>query len=175
MDTMLKKIISGGQPGVEIAALDTAVRLNIPHEGWAFQRKRAKEGTWPEHYNLKTTAVTSYHDRLEKNIIDSDGTVILTHGQLIIGTKIIKHLANQNNKPNLYIDLTECSINHAISSIRKWMASNEIETVYFTGSKPVGESKIYEEATRIIQGICGVEKEQEKLPGFQEKDNGSLS
>ena len=55
------------------------------------------------------------------------------------------------------------------------MASNEIETVYFTGSKPVGESKIYEEATRIIQGTCGVEKEQEKLPGFQEKDNDSLS
>jgi len=30
---MLKKIISGGQPGVEIVALDAAIRLDIPHEG----------------------------------------------------------------------------------------------------------------------------------------------
>lgn len=172
---MLKKIISGGQSGVEMAALETAVRLNIPHEGWAFQRKRAKEGAWPEQYNLKTIKMPSYHDRLEKNIMDSDGTVILTHGQLIIGTKIIKYLTNQNNKPSLYIDLTECSINHAISSIRKWMASHEIETVYFTGSKPVDESNIYEEAARVIQGVCGVEREQKMLNGFQPESEDSPS
>ena len=39
---MLKKIISGGQPGVEIAALDAALKLDIPHGGWAY--KRVREG-----------------------------------------------------------------------------------------------------------------------------------
>ena len=168
---MIKKIISGGQPGVEIAALDAAIRLDIPHEGWAFQRKRAKEGAWPEQYNLKTIDLPSYHLRLEKNIIDSDGIVILTYGQLVIGTKIIKGLAGKNQKPCLYIDLTECSITHAISSIRKWIASHNIEAVYFTGSKPVGESNIYEETVQIIDGIFRVEREQAKLPGFQDNDD----
>ena len=168
---MLKKIISGGQPGVEIAALDAAIRLDIPHEGWAFERKRAKEGAWPEQYNLKTIDQPSYHLRLEKNIIDSDGIVILTYSQLVIGAKIIKDLAGKNQKPCLYIDLTECSIDHSISSIRKWIASHNIEAVYFTGSKPVGESNIYEETVQIIDGIFRVEREQAKLPGLQDNDD----
>jgi hypothetical protein len=170
-ETMLKKIISGCQPGVETAALDAALKLDIPHAGWAYKRKRAEDGVLPEQYNLKTVDVPSYHSRLEKNIIDSDGTVILTHGQLIIGSKIIKEFAKKHNKSCLYVDLTECSLNHAISSIRKWITNNEIEAVYFTGSKAVGESNVYEETARIIEGILRVEREQERLPGFQQKDN----
>jgi hypothetical protein len=166
---MLKKIISGGQSGVEIAALDAAVELDIPHAGWAYKRKRTEDGILPEHYNLKTIDVPSLHDRLEKNITDSDGTVILTHGQLIIGSKIIKDFANIHNKSCLYVDLTECSLNHAISSIRKWILNNEIEAVYFTGSKVVGESSIYEETIQIIEGILKVEREQDRLPGFQKR------
>jgi Circularly permutated YpsA SLOG family len=171
---MIKKIISGGQSGVEIAALDTAIKLNIPHEGWAFQRKMKKGGFWPGRYNLKTVDKPSYHDRLKKNIIDSDGTVILTCGQLVLGSKIINQLAVKNNKPCLYLDLTKCSVTHAISSIRKWITNNEIETIYFTGSKPVDDFNIYEETIRIIDGVCNVEREQEMLPGFQQKDDDRL-
>jgi Circularly permutated YpsA SLOG family len=167
---MLKKIISGGQPGVEMASLDAALKLDIPHAGWTYKRKRAENGVLLEQYDLKTIDVPSYHVRLEKNIINSDGTIILTHGQLIIGSKIIKDLAKKHNKPCLYIDLTECALNHAISSIRKWILNNEIEAVYFTGSKAVGQSSVYEETIRIIEGIVMVEREQERLPGFQQKD-----
>jgi hypothetical protein len=170
---MLKKIISGGQSGVEIAALDAAIKLDIPYEGWAYKRKRTEDGALPEQYNLKTIDMPNYHDRLAKNITDSDGTVILTHGQLIIGSKIIKDLANQHNKPCLYVDLTDCSINHAVSSIRKWIANNEIEAIYFTGSKSVGKSGIYKDTIRVIKGVCGVEREQETLAGFQPKNNDS--
>jgi hypothetical protein len=170
---MLKKIISGAQSGVEIAALDSAIKLDIPHGGWAYKRKRTEDGVLPEQYNLKTIDVASYHYRLEKNIIDSDGTIILTHGQLIIGSKIIKDLANHHNKPCLSINLTDCSINHAVSSIRKWIANNEIEAIYFTGSKSVGKSGIYKETIQVIKGVCGVEREQETLAGFQPKNEDS--
>ena len=44
---MLKKIISGGQPGVEIAALDAALKLDIPHGGWAYKRVREGGGVFP--------------------------------------------------------------------------------------------------------------------------------
>ena len=172
---MLKKIISGGQPGVEIAALDAALKLDIPHGGWAYKRVREGSGVYPEQYNLKIIDVPSYHTRLEKNILDSDGTVILTHGQLIIGSKIIRDLANKHQRPCLNVDLTSCTMNHAVSSIRKWTTDNDIETVYFTGSKPVGESNIYEATIRIIEDICRVESEQQTLPGFKEKGNGAPS
>ena len=172
---MIKKIISGGQTGVEIAALDTAIKLNIPHEGWAFLRKRKKGEFWPAQYNLKTIDRPSYHDRLKKNIMDSDGTVILTCGQLVLGSKIINELAVKNNKSCLYLDLTKCSVTHAISSIRNWITNNEIETIFFTGSQPVGEFNIYEETIRGIEGVCDVERGQKMLPGFQQKDDDTLS
>ena len=164
---MLKKIISGGQPGVEIAALDAAIQFDIPHTGWAYKG----DGVLPEQYNVKRIDNPSYFERLEKNIIDSEGTVILTHGQLSIGLKGAKDLADKHKKPCLHLELRECTTNHAISSIRKWMDNNEIEVVYFTGPKPVGTSKIYRDSILIVQGICGVEREQEKFLGFQEGDD----
>jgi len=164
---MLKKIISGGQSAIEITALDAAIKLDIPHAGWCYKGKRTEHCALPERHNLKTIEMTSYYDRLEKNIIDSDGTVILSLGQLVIGSKTIKCLAAKNGKPCLHVDLTDCTMNHAVSSIRKWITNNDIETIYFTGSKPVGESNIYEETIRIIEDICRVESEQQTLPGFK--------
>jgi hypothetical protein len=83
---MIKKIITGGQSGVEMAALDAAIKLNIPHEGWCHRGRRTGSGFLPEAHQLKPIEMPSYHDRLEKNIIDSDGTVILSDGQLVIGS-----------------------------------------------------------------------------------------
>jgi len=168
---MLKKIISGGQPGVEIAALDAAIQLDIPHAGWAYKGRKTEDGVLPEQYNVKGIDNPSYFERLEKNIIDSEGTVILTHGQLSIGLKGVRGLAEKYKKPCLHLELRECTTNHAISSIRKWMDNNEIEVVYFTGPKPVGISEIYRDSILIVQGICGVEREQEKFLGFQEGDD----
>lgn len=168
---MLKKIISGGQPGVEIAALDAAIQFDIPHAGWAYKGIKTEDGVLPEHYNVKGIDNPSFFERLEKNIIDSEGTVIVTHGQLSIGLKGVRGLAEKHKKPCLNLDLKECTTNHAISSVRKWMDNHEIEVVYFTGPKPVGTSKVYRDVILIIQGICGVEREQEKFLDFQEDDH----
>jgi hypothetical protein len=168
---MIKKIISGGQPGVEIAALDAAIQFDIPHAGWAYKGRKTEEGVLPEQYNVKGIDNPSYFERLEKNIIDSEGTVILTHGQLSIGLKGVRELAENLKKPCLHVELMECTTNHAISSIRKWMLNHEIEVVYFTGQKPVGgASKIYRDVIRIIEGIFRTHREQEELPGFKDEE-----
>ena len=168
---MLKKIISGGQPGVEIAALDAALQLDIPHAGWAYKGRKTDDGVLPEQYNVQGIDNPSYFERLEKNIVDSGGTVILTYGQFLIGLKGVRDLAEKHKKPCLHLELKDCTTNQAISSIRKWMENHEIEVVFFTGPKPVGTSKIYRDVILIIEGICGVEREQEKFLGFQEGDN----
>jgi hypothetical protein len=169
---MIKQIISGGQPGVEIAALDAAIQLDIPHAGWAYKGRKTEDGVLPEKYNVKGIDNPSYFERLDKNLIDSEGTVILTHGQFLIGLKGVRALAEKHKKPCLHVELEECTLNHAISSIRKWMLNHEIEVVYFTGPKPVGgASKIYRDVILIIEGICGVEREQEMFLGFQEDDD----
>ena len=168
---MIKKIISGGLPGVELAALDAAIKLDIPHEGWTYKSRKTENGELPEQYNVKEIVNPSYFERLEKNIIDSDGTVILTYGQLIRGSNTTKDLANKHHKPCLLLELNECTRSHAISSIRKWMDNHEIEEIFFTGSKPIAAPNVHEEVIQIIEGICQVEREYEKFLGFQEEDD----
>ena len=168
---MLKKIISGGLPGVELAALDAAIKLGIPHEGWTYKRRKTENGELPEKYNLKEIAYPSYFERLKKNIIGSDGIVILTYGQLIRGSNATKDLANKHTKPCLLLELNECTRNHAISSIRKWMDNHEIEEIFFTGSKPIAAPNVHGEVIQIIEGICQVDREYEKSLGVQEEDD----
>ena len=172
---MLKKIISGGKPGVELAALDAAIRLDIPHEGWCYRNRKTDAGVLPEHYNVKEIENPSYFKRLEKNIIDSDGTVVLTYGQMPVGSKAVKNLADNHNKPLLNINLGEHSLDHTVSLIQKWMTKHEIKTIYFTGSKTGrGRStKIYDEVIQVIEGVCGVKRE--RFFGFEEETDDTLS
>ena len=172
---MIKKIISGGQPGVERAALDAAIKLNIPHSGWAYKTRRTDEGILPDKYGVKESVDVSFTDRIEKNVLDSDATAILTHGSLTIGLKIVKDYAEKHNRPYLHVDLNENPLNLASALIRKWMINNQLEAIYFTGSKSTGGPNINQEVIQIIEGICRIESEQEKLPGFPEKDDHSPS
>jgi predicted Rossmann-fold nucleotide-binding protein len=168
---MIKKIISGGLPGVESAALDAAIKLGIPHKGWTYRRRKTEADASKEQYNVREIFNPSYFERLEKNIIDSEGTVILTYGQLIRGSIATKDLAKKHNKPCLLLELNEYTRNHAISSIRKWMENHDIGEIFFTGSKPIASPNLNEDVIQIIQGICQVEREYQKSLGFQEEDD----
>ncbi len=172
---MIKKIISGGQPGVERAALDAAIKLNIPHSGWTYKTRRTDEGIIPDKYRVKESANISFSGRREINVLDSDATAVLTHGSLTIGLKIVKDYAEKHSRPYLHVDLNENPLNLASALIRKWMINNQLEAIYFTGSKSAGDSNTNQEVIQIIEGICRMESEQEKLPGFPEKDDPSQS
>ena len=158
---------------MELAALDAAIKLDIPHEGWCYKGRKTEDGVLEDKYHVKEIDTPSYFERLEKNIINSEGTVVLSYGQLVMGNKAVKDITDKCNKPHLYVNLSKHPFNHAISSIRKWMTNHAIETVYFTGSKSgrASNAKVYEEVLQIIEGICGVEREQEKFLGLKEEDD----
>ncbi len=168
---MIKKIISGGQPGVEIAALDAAIRLDIPHEGWCYKHRKAENGVLSERYNVREIDTSSYFQRLEKNVKDSEGVVVLNYGQLVMGSRAVKDIAEKYHKPCLNVDLSKHPMNHAIALIRKWMTKHAIATIYFTGTKTGGDfsPNVYDEVIKVIEGVCGVEREQ--FLGFQEEND----
>lgn len=157
--TMLKKIISGGQTDAGIAALDAAIKLDIPHAGWCYQGRKTDAGVLAEHYNVKEIDNPSYFERLEKNIIDSEGTIIFSWGQPAVGPKAVKDLADRHNKPLLNVNLKEHTLNHTVNLIRKWMTDHHINTIYFTGSKTgLGRSrKIYKMVIQIIEDLSAKE------------------
>ena len=77
---LVEKIISGGQTGVDLAALDIALQLGIPCGGWCPKGRKSEDGPIPNRYPLRETGSTSYPIRTAKNVLVSDGTLVLTIG-----------------------------------------------------------------------------------------------
>jgi hypothetical protein len=102
---MLTKIISGGQTGADRAALDVAIKLDIPHGGWIPKGRITEDGPLPAKYQLQEMLTTSFPKRTEKNVIESDGTLIVSHGKPTGGSALTQKFAVQHNKPCLHIDL----------------------------------------------------------------------
>src|SRR4051812_8779376 len=92
----IREIVSGGQTGVDRAALDIAIELKIPHSGWCPYGRKAEDGIISSKYNLKETSkLTSqensgpdaiYRKRTEFNARDSDGTLVIAKDVPIGGT-----------------------------------------------------------------------------------------
>src|SRR5688572_16678238 len=93
------KIISGGQTGVDRAALDVALELGLPCGGWCPKGRKAEDGVIDPKYPLQETSTDDYPQRTEKNVQDSDATLILTRGKPDGGTALTRSLAREHKKP----------------------------------------------------------------------------
>src|SRR2546428_11872569 len=86
--TMIKKIISGGQTGVDRAALDVALELGIACGGWCPKGRRAEDGAGDRRYTLTVTPREEYPQRTEWNVRDSDGALVMLSGPANGGTGV---------------------------------------------------------------------------------------
>lgn len=101
------RIISGGQTGVDRGALDAAMRTHLEAGGWCPAGRRAEDGVIPDIYPLKELESDRYEDRTERNIQESDATLILHRGELAGGTLLTRQLARHKKKPCLVINLND--------------------------------------------------------------------
>ncbi len=60
------------------AALDAALEAGISCRGWCPHNRMAEDGPIPERYPLQETKSDDVSFRTELNVIQSDGTLILT-------------------------------------------------------------------------------------------------
>src|SRR5437764_6400071 len=104
---MVHKIVSGGQTGVDRAALDLALEVGLPCGGWSPRGRRAEDGSLPERYPLQETRSAAYPPRTALNVRDSDATLILTRGTPDRGTALTARLVERDGKPYLIVDLAE--------------------------------------------------------------------
>jgi hypothetical protein len=150
---MIKKIISGGQTGAGRAALDVALKLNIPHGGWVPKGRKTEDGTLPDIYQLQEMPTASYPKRTEQNIIDSDGTLIISLGTLTGGSAYTRKMAMKNGKPYLHTDLNKLSTFGAAIIIDDWISKKGIETLNVAGPRASKNPQIYGLVTVIFQLI----------------------
>lgn len=101
---MIRKIISGGQTGVDRAALDWAVEHDIPHGGWCPAGRRAEGGVIPERYRLRETPAHDYEQRTRWNVRDSDATLIVSlAAELSGGSLATRQWAEKMGRPWLHV------------------------------------------------------------------------
>jgi hypothetical protein len=148
---MVHKIISGGQTGVDRAALDVARTHDIPHGGWCPRGRRAEDGEIPDYYMLSETPLEDYSQRTEWNVRDSDGTLIVTRGEVSGGTALTIDLARQYDRPLFVYDLERDA--SAPGDIKQWMVDAGIHVLNVAGPRSSEVESIYDDAFELLSEI----------------------
>lgn len=125
-------IVSGGQTGVDRAALDAAIELRIPHGGWCPRGRLAEDGRIPDEYQLRESHSSEYPVRTEQNVLDSDATLILYRGRLSGGTELTRRLAQQHRRPYLVVDLDGSP---DAAEVRRWLEQQQVGTLNVAGPR----------------------------------------
>jgi hypothetical protein len=150
---MITKIISGGQTGTERAALDVAIKVSIAHGGWAPAGRKTEEGELPEKYKLKEMPTSNHSKLKERNILDSDGTLIISSGDLADDLLLIKETAEKKQRPWFYIDIDIVHAFRAAAIASEWVAENEIETLNIAGPAASENPGIYRHTMKILESM----------------------
>ena len=148
---MITRIISGGQSGADRAALDFAIKHDIPHGGWLPKGRKTEDGVLPDTYQLREMPTSDYSKRTEQNVLDSDGTLIVSHGFLTGGSALTQFLAEGHKKPCLHIDLNLISMGEAATIINKWIQRYRIGVLNVAGPKGRKDPKIYKATMDLLE------------------------
>jgi len=133
---MKLKIISGGQTGVDRAALDWALANGVPHGGWCPRGRRAEDGVIPRRYRLRETWSGAYAVRTRKNVEEADATVVFTAtGDLRGGTRWTVEIARQLGKPWLWLADSELEIAEAAVKLTEFIEAKEVGILNVAGPR----------------------------------------
>lgn len=159
---MIKKIISGGQTDADQAALDSAIKLDMPHGGWIPRGRITETGPLPDEYKLQEIPDDSYPSHTEQNVIDSDGTVIITHGKRNNVSDYVREMAEKHGRAWIQIDLDITAPLDAALKISNWIMENSIAILHVTGLRADKDHKIYAKTCDIIEGVIHLTRVKDK-------------
>lgn len=142
-----KKIVSGGQSGVDRAALDIARSLNIPHGGWCPKGRLAEDGRISDDYLLTETTSSDYAVRTRQNVADSDATLIVYLPPLAGGTLLTYRKAVELSKPVFLLDLDSLPNSRAVEN---WLQENHVETLNIAGPRESMRPGIYAKTFNLL-------------------------
>ena len=151
----VSKLISGGQTGVDRAALDVAIELGIAHGGFCPRGRRAEDGRIADVYQLEEIASERYAARTEMNVRTTDGTLILYRDILRGGTRLTYELAREHGKPCHKVKLDGRAV---VAAARRWLARQGIHTLNVAGPRESQAPGIYGAAREWLMTLLGTEQ-----------------
>jgi hypothetical protein len=148
----MAKIISGGQTGVDRAALDAARTLGLPLGGWCPRGRRAEDGAIPPDYPLRESLARGYADRTLRNVSEADATLILCRGELSGGSRLTAGLALRLGKPALVVDLAS---RPSVRRVLDWFRQHRVAVLNVAGPRESKCPGIQGQATRFLLQVLG--------------------
>lgn len=164
----LERVISGGQTGVDRAALDAAAAAGLETGGWCPRGRRAEDGRIPDVYPLTPTASRSYAVRTEWNVRDSDGTLILVLDEVSTGTRLTIEAARGYARPLRIVHLLPddsgliCDDAHPeqqTADVIDWIREHGIRVLNVAGPRGSASPAVYPLAVGFLQSIFGIARD----------------
>lgn len=150
------RIVSGGQAGVDRAALDAAMEAGVGCGGWCPRGRWAEDGPIPERYPLRERKSRNYASRTRANVRDSDGTLIVVRhaGELAEGTLLTAETATRLGRPLLVIDLTgPAAPDELAARAAAWIAEEGIAVLNVAGPRESKSPGIHAAARALIAAV----------------------
>ncbi|MCS7168214.1 MAG: putative molybdenum carrier protein [Gemmatales bacterium] len=163
---MLRLVIwSGGQTGVDRAALDFAIHTDRPYGGWCPRGGWAEDLTTPPgllaiYPRLLETPSRAPEQRTAWNVRDSHATLIVVRGEALHrspGTQLTKQLAELVFlRPYRIVNLTEP---HAIEAGRSWLTQvahlwpDDELVINIAGPRESEDPGIYADTLKFLTAI----------------------
>jgi hypothetical protein len=157
------KIISGGQSGVDRAALDAAIALGIDYGGWCPKDGWAEDfpeppGVLAAYPRLVPTPLADPAQRTEWNVRDADACLIVVDAQgmpVSKGTALAHELAGRYRKPLLVVDVgAPAALGHAVDWLQTLRRERSPDLSLAIGGPSASEaSGIYGRALDLIRKL----------------------
>jgi hypothetical protein len=144
------RIASGGQTGVDRAALDAAVDSGLQGGGWCPKNRRAEDGELPARYLLKETPSERYGQRTEWNVRDTDATLILVRRlPLSGGPALTLEMASRHQKPVLTCLLSDTDP----ETVLDWLLRQNIHILNVAGPRESSDPGIGDAARDFLRRV----------------------
>lgn len=146
---MIRQVVSGGLTGVDRAGLDAALAAGIPIGGYCPRGRLAEDGTIPAIYPLTEMESPESHYRTEKNVFESDGTLIFNRGELTQGTLLTRDFAIKYGRPHLIVQLDVVEIITPEQVVR-WLNGQYVSVLNIAGPRESKCPGIFAETSEFL-------------------------
>jgi predicted Rossmann-fold nucleotide-binding protein len=147
------KIISGGQTGVDRAALDVALKHGIECGGWCPAGRLDEFGRIPDQYPVQELEAGGFGERTLQNVKDSDGTVIIYPGKLGGGTEQTVRFSIEQRRPHQLIDASKISAEEAAKLIADFLHKHKVGILNVAGPRQREWPEGYDYAYSVLDAF----------------------
>jgi hypothetical protein len=143
-------IKTGGQTGVDRAALDAALACGVDAGGWCPAGRAAEDGPIPARYPLREAPSADPAVRTRLNVRDSDGTLVLAPGPLAGGTRITAAAARAWGRPLRVVDPRDL---RAVEPVAAWAEAAGIRALNVAGPRASEWPEGYAAARAFVEAL----------------------